>query len=150
MQGIPDLLGAIRQKLVRDNGVTVDDQKRTVVVTAGSNSAFLQLVLAICDEGDEIIISTPFYFNQEMACTMCGVVPVTVPGPLSPATCRTSLALWGSSSGLDCCTGRCRQLPRTPAVRRFRATRVPPGGGGGGGDSTAPRTPTTPAPPPPP
>eukprot|EP00667_Euglena_gracilis_P032918 EG_transcript_52116 len=39
---------------------------------------FLQLLLAIADEGDEVVVSTPFYFNHEMACTMCGVKCVAV------------------------------------------------------------------------
>jgi aspartate/methionine/tyrosine aminotransferase len=41
--------------------------------------AFLNAVLAVSDPGDEFILPTPFYFNQEMAIRLCGCVPVTVP-----------------------------------------------------------------------
>ena len=49
------------------------------MVTAGSNSAFLTAVLAVSDPGDEFILPTPYYFNQEMALRMCGCTPVLVP-----------------------------------------------------------------------
>ena len=49
------------------------------MVTAGSNMAFLNSVLAVADPGDEFILPMPFYFNQEMAIRMCGCVPVPVP-----------------------------------------------------------------------
>jgi aspartate/methionine/tyrosine aminotransferase len=49
------------------------------MVTAGSNMAFLNSVLAVADPGDEFILPTPFYFNQEMAIRMCGCEPVLVP-----------------------------------------------------------------------
>jgi aspartate/methionine/tyrosine aminotransferase len=50
-----------------------------VMVTAGSNMAFLNSVLAVADPGDEFILPMPFYFNQEMAIRMCGCIPVPVP-----------------------------------------------------------------------
>jgi len=49
------------------------------MVTAGSNMAFLNCVLAVADPGDEFILPMPFYFNQEMAIRMCGCTPIPVP-----------------------------------------------------------------------
>ena len=49
------------------------------VVTAGGNMAFMNALLAIADPGDEIILPTPYYFNQEMAITMASCRPVLVP-----------------------------------------------------------------------
>ncbi len=76
--GHPDLIGAIEEKLRRENQITVDDRQR-VLVTAGSNMAFFQAVLAITDPGDEIVLLDPFYFNHEMAVRIADCNPVTVP-----------------------------------------------------------------------
>jgi aspartate/methionine/tyrosine aminotransferase len=74
--GMPSLTGALREKLARDNGI--DTSGAEVMVTAGSNMAFLNAVIAVADEGDEIILPRPYYFNQEMAIRMVGCVPVFV------------------------------------------------------------------------
>jgi aspartate/methionine/tyrosine aminotransferase len=78
VMGLAPLLEAIERKLAEDNHVKVDQDSR-LMVTAGSNMAFLNAVLAVSDPGDEFILPTPFYFNQEMAIRLCGCVPVTVP-----------------------------------------------------------------------
>jgi aspartate/methionine/tyrosine aminotransferase len=49
------------------------------MVTAGSNMAFLYILRAIVDPGDEIILPMPYYFNQEMAVRMLNCTPVAVP-----------------------------------------------------------------------
>lgn len=76
--GIPSLLAAIQAKLAAENGVRVGADNR-VMVTAGGNMAFMNALLAIADPGDEIILPTPYYFNQEMAITMASCRPVLVP-----------------------------------------------------------------------
>lgn len=76
--GLGGLIEAIKHKLVHDNHIKVD-RDSMVMVTAGSNMAFLNAVLAVSDPGDEFILPTPFYFNQEMAIRLCGCVPVLVP-----------------------------------------------------------------------
>jgi aspartate/methionine/tyrosine aminotransferase len=76
--GHAGLLEALAQKLSTDNNIQPDSES-LVMVTAGSNMAFLNCVMAVGDPGDEFILPMPFYFNQEMAIRMCGCVPVTVP-----------------------------------------------------------------------
>jgi aspartate/methionine/tyrosine aminotransferase len=76
--GIPALLDKITAKLAAENRIHVDAGQR-VMVTAGGNLAFMNAVLAIADPGDEFILPTPYYFNQEMAVTMAGCRPVLVP-----------------------------------------------------------------------
>jgi aspartate/methionine/tyrosine aminotransferase len=78
VSGHPELIEAIHHKLAQENQITLGTQA-CVMVTAGSNMAFLNAVLAVADPGDEFIVPMPFYFNQEMAIRMCGCVPVTVP-----------------------------------------------------------------------
>jgi aspartate/methionine/tyrosine aminotransferase len=75
--GTPALLAAIEAKLAAENGLRIDAGNR-VIVTAGGNNAFLNAVLAIADPGDEVILPTPYYFNQEMAVTMANCRPVLV------------------------------------------------------------------------
>lgn len=76
--GLPELATALREKLAADNGIT-DQTGTSLMVSAGSNMAFLQAVMAVSDPLDEFILPTPYYFNQEMALRMLGCVPVTVP-----------------------------------------------------------------------
>jgi aspartate/methionine/tyrosine aminotransferase len=76
--GIPALVSAIQEKLAAENGVHVDADSR-VIVTAGGNMAFMNAILALADPGDEIILPTPYYFNQEMAVTMANARAVLVP-----------------------------------------------------------------------
>lgn len=75
--GIPDLVDALWEKVRVENGIAYDGNG--LMVTAGSNMAFLNAVLAVADPGDEIILPLPYYFNQEMAIRMANCVPVTVP-----------------------------------------------------------------------
>ena len=72
------LLGAIEEKLWRDNAIDVARGGR-VTITAGGNMAFVHAVLAITEPGDEVIVPVPFYFNHEMAIQMVGCMPVRVP-----------------------------------------------------------------------
>src|SRR5919199_3496995 len=77
VQGIAPLLEALEAKLNADNGIDINGQN-CIVVTAGSNMAFMNAILAITNPGDEIIIQTPYYFNHEMAIMMASCRPVLV------------------------------------------------------------------------
>ena len=85
VEGIPPLLKAIETKLKVENKIAINQHKHNkhnkhncIVVTAGSNMAFLNAILAITSAGDEIILNTPYYFNHEMAITMASCQPVLV------------------------------------------------------------------------
>jgi aspartate/methionine/tyrosine aminotransferase len=78
VSGHPGLVEAIQAKLAEENQVHLGSEA-LLMVTAGSNMAFLNSVLAVADPGDEFILPMPYYFNQEMAIRMCGCVPVPVP-----------------------------------------------------------------------
>ncbi len=77
VQGITPLLEAIEIKLKTDNHIQIA-QQNCILVTAGSNMAFMNAILAITSPGDEIIIQTPYYFNHEMAIVMASCRPVLV------------------------------------------------------------------------
>jgi aspartate/methionine/tyrosine aminotransferase len=77
VEGIPPLLETLATKLQQFNGIEINEGNR-IVVTAGSNMAFVNAILAITSPGDEIILNKPYYFNHEMAITMAGCHPVLV------------------------------------------------------------------------
>jgi aspartate/methionine/tyrosine aminotransferase len=77
VEGIPPLLNALTEKLSRFNGIDINDNN-CIVVTAGSNMAFMNAILAITSPDDEIILNTPYYFNHEMAIAMAGCRAVLV------------------------------------------------------------------------
>jgi aspartate/methionine/tyrosine aminotransferase len=77
VQGIPELLEMIEQKLADENGIRLGADQR-IVVTAGANMGFVNAVLAITDPGDEIILNLPYYFNHEMAVAIADCKAVCV------------------------------------------------------------------------
>jgi aspartate/methionine/tyrosine aminotransferase len=78
VEGLPELVQTIEDKLRRENGIAVRPHSR-VFVTAGGNLAFVNAILAITDPGDEVILPVPYYFNHEMAVVIAGAVPVAAP-----------------------------------------------------------------------
>ena len=78
VQGIPVLLERIKMKLAAENGISANNDS-AVMVTAGSNMAFMNAILTISEPGDEIILQTPYYFNHEMAVSIADCTPVCVP-----------------------------------------------------------------------
>ena len=68
--GIPELRQALARKLAHFNGVEVDPD-RQLLVTPGSNQAFMVTMMTILDQGDEVAIASPYYFNHHMAIELC-------------------------------------------------------------------------------
>jgi aspartate/methionine/tyrosine aminotransferase len=53
-----------------------------VVITAGCNQAFCVAASAVAGQGDEVVLTLPYYFNHHMWLRMQGIVPVYLePGP---------------------------------------------------------------------
>jgi aspartate/methionine/tyrosine aminotransferase len=77
-EGSAELIEAIRRKLELENGTVVGGDRR-IVVTAGSNMAFVSAALAVTDPGDEVVLQAPFYFNHDMAVVLAGCRTVAVP-----------------------------------------------------------------------
>ena len=75
--GMHALREIIAAKLLAENKININNGNK-VIVTAGSNMAFLNSLFAITNPGDEIILFTPYYFNHEMAIRMLSCVPVLV------------------------------------------------------------------------
>lgn len=75
-EGLLDLRLALLGKLHRENKLT----RSSVMVTAGANQAFVNLVLTLCDPGDSVVMFAPYYFNAYMSFQMTGVNNILV-GP---------------------------------------------------------------------
>jgi aspartate/methionine/tyrosine aminotransferase len=75
--GLPALVDRLTIKLRDENHIDLSHGSR-VMVTAGSNMAFVHAVCALTEPGDEVILNVPFYFNHEMAIQMAGCTAVRV------------------------------------------------------------------------
>ena len=80
--GVPPLREAIARHQARWYGLEVDPE-REVLVTAGATEALAAAILALVDEGDEVIALEPFYDSYAACIAMArGVrVPVTLRAP---------------------------------------------------------------------
>lgn len=75
--GYPDLREAICTKLKRDNGL--DYTPAQIVVSTGAKQSIYNTVMSIVDQGDEVIIPTPFWVTYSEIVRMAGGRVITVP-----------------------------------------------------------------------
>ncbi|CAL5321421.1 unnamed protein product [Camellia sinensis] len=80
-EGLPELREALVEKLCQENKLS----KSSVMVTAGSNQGFLNLVLALCHVVDSVVLFAPYFFNAYMSFKMTGINNILV-GPSDPMT----------------------------------------------------------------
>ena len=76
--GLPELRSAIAQVLGGKRGVEWDPEEQ-ILVTAGANLAFCEVLPALADPGDEVLLLSPYYLNHGMAVTLFGCQVVEVP-----------------------------------------------------------------------
>ncbi|MBT8038066.1 MAG: pyridoxal phosphate-dependent aminotransferase [Verrucomicrobiae bacterium] len=74
--GIPELREAIATKLKEDNGIDYDP--RQVVVNSGAKQSCFNAILAVCEEGDEVIIPSPYWVSYPEMVRLAGAEPVFV------------------------------------------------------------------------
>lgn len=75
--GEPKLREAIAQKFQRDNGLNY--QSTNVIVTNGGKHSIFNLVLALVNPGDEVIIPAPYWVSYPEMVKIAGGKPVIVP-----------------------------------------------------------------------
>ncbi|BAY21909.1 class III aminotransferase [Calothrix sp. NIES-2100] len=75
--GEPKLREAIAQKLKTDNGL--DYKAENVIVTNGGKHSLYNLIVALIDPGDEVIIPAPYWLSYPEMVTLVSGVPVIVP-----------------------------------------------------------------------
>lgn len=72
--GYPDLREAICTKFKRDN--KLDYKPENIVVSTGAKQSLANVVLAVVDEGDEVIIPAPFWVTYSELVKIAGGKPV--------------------------------------------------------------------------
>lgn len=74
--GEPELRDAIAQKLKRDNNL--DYQRENIIVTNGGKHSLFNLMLALIEAGDEVIIPAPYWLSYPEMVTLAGGKPVII------------------------------------------------------------------------
>ena len=75
--GMPALRAGLSDQINRHYDTTTTAQN--IAITSGCNQAFAATIATLCDEGDEVILPTPWYFNHKMWLDMAGVTSVPLP-----------------------------------------------------------------------
>src|ERR671935_2501823 len=77
--GTEALRQAICEKLRRDNGLSY--QPNEVIVSAGAKHSLYNIMQAVLDPGDEVIIPAPYWVSYPEQVKLAGGVPVFVEAP---------------------------------------------------------------------
>jgi aspartate aminotransferase len=75
--GLPELRQAIADKLQADNGLTYKPSQ--IVVSSGAKHSCYNAILATCQEGDEVLIPSPYWVSYPDMVRLAGAEPVIVP-----------------------------------------------------------------------
>jgi len=75
--GIVTLREALCEKLAAHR--RIDAGPDEVIVTAGGNQAFVLAAMTLIEPGDEVVLTSPYFVNHEMAIRAVGGVPVEAP-----------------------------------------------------------------------
>ncbi len=74
--GIPELREAIANKLKTDNNIDYDASQ--VIVGNGAKHSCMSAIMAVVEEGDEVIIPSPYWLSYPEMVRIAGGVPVLV------------------------------------------------------------------------
>src|SRR5436853_2296235 len=72
--GIPEFRQAIADKFKRENGLTYKPSQ--VIVSCGGKHSCYNVILATCQEGDEVIIPAPYWLSYPEMVKLAGAKPV--------------------------------------------------------------------------
>src|SRR3954464_8995890 len=75
--GIPELRQAIADKFKRENGLQYKPSQ--IIVSFGGKHSCYNVILATCQEGDEVIIPSPYWLSYPEMVKLAGAKPVIVP-----------------------------------------------------------------------
>ena len=75
--GTPELRRAVADTLARDSGARYDPSQ--VVVTSGAKQACYEALAVLVDEGDEVLIPSPYWLSYPEMALAVGAKPVFVP-----------------------------------------------------------------------
>jgi len=75
--GIPELRQAIADKFQRENGLSY--KANQVIVSCGGKHSCFNVVIATCQEGDEVLIPAPYWLSYPEMVKLAGATPVILP-----------------------------------------------------------------------
>lgn len=100
--GVAELKRAICDAFKRDHGVTYKPSE--VTVSNGAKHALHNVLSAVCNPGDEVIIPTPYWVSYAALVQLVGAVPVLVETTEAEGFCLSAEKL------IAHCTGKTRML----------------------------------------
>ena len=74
--GTPELREAIAEKLQKENGISYDASQ--IVVNSGAKHSCMNAIMAVVEEGDEVIIPSPYWVSYPEMVRLAGGIPVMV------------------------------------------------------------------------
>lgn len=74
--GMPELRRAVCEKLRRDSGLTYEPSQ--IIVSGGAKHSIFNACYALIEEGDEVIIPSPYWLTYPEVVKVCGGVPVII------------------------------------------------------------------------
>ncbi|MCE9587985.1 MAG: pyridoxal phosphate-dependent aminotransferase [Verrucomicrobia bacterium] len=74
--GMPELRAAISEKFKRDNGL--DYKPSEIIVSNGAKQSCFNAIMAVCGEGDEVIIPAPYWLSYPDMVRLAGAEPIIV------------------------------------------------------------------------
>ena len=72
--GIPELRQAIADKFKQDNGLTYKPSQ--IIVSSGGKHSCYNVILATCEEGDEVILPAPYWLSYPEMVKLASATPV--------------------------------------------------------------------------
>src|SRR5215510_15839589 len=75
--GIPELRQAIADKFKRENGLSYKPNQ--VIVSCGGKHSCYNVILATCEEGDEVLLPAPYWLSYPEMVKLAGATPVILP-----------------------------------------------------------------------
>jgi aspartate aminotransferase len=75
--GIPELREAIAAKFKNENGLTYKPSQ--IIVSCGGKHSCFNVILATCQEGNEVIIPAPYWLSYPEMVKLAGAKPVILP-----------------------------------------------------------------------
>jgi aspartate aminotransferase len=90
--GIAELREEIAKKFREENGIT-HAKASNVIVSGGAKQCIYNTLMALCNEGDEVIILAPYWVSYPAMVVMCGAKPIVISGDYNNQYKVTSIQL---------------------------------------------------------
>ena len=118
--GIPELRQAAADKFKRDNGLTYKPSQ--IIISCGGKHSCCNVILAVCDPGDEVIIPAPYWLSYPEMARLAEARPVIVETSDKTDFKVTPAQLRAASRRARACSSSIP--PATPPARSIRREEI--------------------------